>query len=401
LLAITGLAWGQAVTNPSQPTSTPNQVNVTNAWLYANKVHYAGAWSGVATYGTQDLVTYLGNSYVSLLAPNLNQNPVTAVTYWASVGGTGGGGGATGATGATGPSGSNGANGSSGSTGATGSTGVTGAASHLIPQNTYSTNGGYTLAHSALTGSPTYLFLRIWSAGAGGTWGGNFGGSGTGGGGGGYLDGWCPLAKTADPIVITVGAGGAISTAGGNSSVGGCFTVYGAGNNTSGSGYHWSAAGVAVDPSAYGLYPAMYPTNLAGFNGFDGTPAGFAGLISFRSGDGGYGAGEQNSPPAAGFAGGYPPEWGGGGGASGCAAATSSHYAAAVGGASALLTAYLGSTAGAGGAGACNTGSVPIVCTAGVAPAGGGGGGQYGTGSGVFVNSAGCAGADGRVEIWY
>jgi hypothetical protein len=87
LLAISGLVFGQAVSNPGQPTSTPNQINVTNSYLYLNKMHYAGGWVGTTPYNAQDVVTYSGSSYVSLQAGNLGQSPATAFTYWAALGG--------------------------------------------------------------------------------------------------------------------------------------------------------------------------------------------------------------------------------------------------------------------------------------------------------------------------
>jgi parallel beta-helix repeat protein len=84
-LALGPLAFGQAVTFPGQPIGSPNQISVTTTYLYSNKVHYAGAWSSTATYNSQDLVTYGGVSYVSLLAGNLNQNPFIVTAYWAAV----------------------------------------------------------------------------------------------------------------------------------------------------------------------------------------------------------------------------------------------------------------------------------------------------------------------------
>jgi hypothetical protein len=91
LLVLAGVAFGQAVSTPGQPTSTPNQINVTNSYLYLNKMHYAGAWVGTVAYNAQDVATYAGSSYVSLQAGNLNQTPATAFTYWAALGGGGGG----------------------------------------------------------------------------------------------------------------------------------------------------------------------------------------------------------------------------------------------------------------------------------------------------------------------
>jgi hypothetical protein len=56
----------------------------TAAW---NNLSYAvgfsskGAWSSSTTYVVNDMVTYTGSSYISILA-GTNQNPATANTYW-------------------------------------------------------------------------------------------------------------------------------------------------------------------------------------------------------------------------------------------------------------------------------------------------------------------------------
>jgi hypothetical protein len=88
-LAFADLAAGQAITNSASPTNMPNQVSVTTAWLYLNKMHYAGAWSSASTYSSQDTVTYSGSTYVSLQAGNLNQPPASSPSYWAPIGGGG------------------------------------------------------------------------------------------------------------------------------------------------------------------------------------------------------------------------------------------------------------------------------------------------------------------------
>jgi len=40
-----------------------------------------GAWSNATSYVVNDMVTYSGSSYISILAGS-NQNPATANTYW-------------------------------------------------------------------------------------------------------------------------------------------------------------------------------------------------------------------------------------------------------------------------------------------------------------------------------
>jgi hypothetical protein len=73
-------------------TQNINQVSVSTAYLYYNKLHFAGTWSGSLTYNSQDLVIYSGASYVSLQVANLNENPASASLYWVVLPGSGGGG---------------------------------------------------------------------------------------------------------------------------------------------------------------------------------------------------------------------------------------------------------------------------------------------------------------------
>lgn len=59
-----------------------------------------GAWSNSTSYVVNDMVTYTGSSYISILA-GTNQNPATANTYWTVLA-------------QAGSNGTNGANGTSG-----------------------------------------------------------------------------------------------------------------------------------------------------------------------------------------------------------------------------------------------------------------------------------------------
>lgn len=92
-LLLAGQAFSQAVINGASPTDMPNQVSVSTAWLYLNKVHYAGAWTGSATYNSQDLVFYAGASWISLQPNNLNNTPAVSPLWWVEMPGGGGGGG--------------------------------------------------------------------------------------------------------------------------------------------------------------------------------------------------------------------------------------------------------------------------------------------------------------------
>ena len=44
-------------------------------------------WNNFTTYATNDIVAYVGNLYISLQTPNLNQQPDTSPTFWAQIGG--------------------------------------------------------------------------------------------------------------------------------------------------------------------------------------------------------------------------------------------------------------------------------------------------------------------------
>lgn len=87
-VVLASTAFGQAI-QPGTQTDQPNQIAVTTSWLYANKMHYAGAWSSSTSYNAQDVVTYNGLTYVSLAVLNQNNTPSTSMLWWASVGGGG------------------------------------------------------------------------------------------------------------------------------------------------------------------------------------------------------------------------------------------------------------------------------------------------------------------------
>lgn len=94
LVAFAALAFGQAISNPGTPTSTPNQVNVTTSYLQLNKLHYAGNWNSTVIYGPQDLVFYNSGAWISLQLANINHTPA-AGAYWVQVPQAGGGSGCT------------------------------------------------------------------------------------------------------------------------------------------------------------------------------------------------------------------------------------------------------------------------------------------------------------------
>jgi hypothetical protein len=78
---LSGAALAQTVIVPSQ--SSPA---VSTSWLYYNKMRWAGAWSGSATYSSQEVVTYAGYTYVSSAVLNFNHAPAPGGTaYWAQL----------------------------------------------------------------------------------------------------------------------------------------------------------------------------------------------------------------------------------------------------------------------------------------------------------------------------
>src|SRR5258707_9519061 len=90
---------------------------------------FKGAWSNATTYATGDAVSFNGSSYVSLANSNLDNQPDTNPSQWASLAQQG----ITGAIGATGATGAQGPIGLTGVTGATGPQGLIGTAGAAAP----------------------------------------------------------------------------------------------------------------------------------------------------------------------------------------------------------------------------------------------------------------------------
>ncbi len=98
---------------------------------------YQGTWSAVVNYNANDVVTYNGSTYISLINNNLNNQPNVNPADWAlytSQGGTGPTGAGSTATGPTGPTGSTatGPTGSGGPSGSAGTTGPTGSKTAIV-----------------------------------------------------------------------------------------------------------------------------------------------------------------------------------------------------------------------------------------------------------------------------
>lgn len=82
--------------------------------------------------------------------------------------------------------------------------------------------------------------IRAWAAGGGGV---SAGGTFRGGGGGGFKEVWKKLSDLGATETVTVPAGGAIATAGGNATFGAHATAYGGGRAGTGAGEHSAGGG--------------------------------------------------------------------------------------------------------------------------------------------------------------
>lgn len=205
----------------------------------------------------------------------------------------------------------------------------------------------------------TPVTVELWGGGGGG----NSATGGGGGGGGGYATGILRLGAIAASVSVSVGAGGAIGAAGGNSSFGTLVTAYGGGAASYGGGGGGGTFGAGGNASGY--------------------TAGAGAVLG--GGGGGIGTSATNVPAGAGYGATFPAGGGGGGGgATGNSSAPGNGGAAHYGGGGGGGRGVSGSpgtggpsTAGGNGGDSDMAGSVP-----------GGGGGRN------------AAGAAGRVRVW-
>lgn len=83
----------------SGSTLTIADVEVVDAPIPPSRyMRQTGAWSSSTTYKEQEVVQYLGASYVSLAGANIANQPDTATTWWRLLGGGGGSGSLSGVT---------------------------------------------------------------------------------------------------------------------------------------------------------------------------------------------------------------------------------------------------------------------------------------------------------------
>jgi hypothetical protein len=228
-----------------------------------------------------------------------------------------------------------------------------------------------------------WVRVEAWSGGASGSGSTAGAGAGSGGGGGGYAGVVCAVTPGVT-VSIAVGLGGAGRSGvgngynGGNTSVGGCFTLVGGRVESVDARGGYLSGGL---PSNYGWQNST--TTLAA----NCTSTDAVGSSPLRPDGGGCGGGGTVTSGRTGHAGGSANFGGGGGG----------------GGAYNSDTTGLGGTSGIGGAGgasgAWTSGTGLTACTAGTIP--GGGGGAAGVETSGGSNHAGCSGARGEVRVYY
>ncbi len=125
-------------------------------------VAYQGTYASAANYGLNDIVSFQGSSYISLIAANHGNTPNASPGQWGVMAlGAVGVQGPTGATGATGPPGLTGPAGPAGPAGPTGAAGAAGAPGlpGLVYQGNYASTTNYALGDVVLWQGASYASL--------------------------------------------------------------------------------------------------------------------------------------------------------------------------------------------------------------------------------------------------
>jgi hypothetical protein len=136
----------------------PNKEVVADAIRFVKQktsLVFKGEWANGTTYGLDDVASYNGSSYVSLIDPNTGNQPDTSTTAWTLLA----------QTGAAGPRGPQGPQGAQGETGPAGSTGVGLNPTQIALLRWYSSNSSFSaITVGSLPQSLAFDGTNIWVA---------------------------------------------------------------------------------------------------------------------------------------------------------------------------------------------------------------------------------------------
>lgn len=184
---------------------------------------------------------------------------------------------------------------------------VTGA---IFDRQTFTSTGTWTKPSGV--NDNAWVRVRLWGAGGGG----GSQGYGGGGGGGGYVEAYYRAVDLASSYTVTIGSGGAIGSAGGNSTFGSILTAYGGGGGAAGTTAQGGGGGGGGGQTSAGGTASGATAGIGGGPSGGTTTSGAAGGSGASGGSGGSGISTSSAYDAVPGGGGF---WGGGGGA-GCAA---------------------------------------------------------------------------------
>jgi hypothetical protein len=157
-----GATGAAGAAGPKGATGATGAIGPAGPAANGSGLAYRGEYASGTNYAVNDLVTYQGSSYISLVAGNVGNTPSFSGFQWgvlaqAAVGATGttGATGAAGSVGLTGPAGPQGTAGVAGATGATGSAGLPG----MVYQGDYSSVTNYAVGDVVLWQGTSYTSL--------------------------------------------------------------------------------------------------------------------------------------------------------------------------------------------------------------------------------------------------
>ncbi|HWW22292.1 MAG TPA: DNRLRE domain-containing protein [Edaphobacter sp.] len=158
----TGATGATGPTGPTGATGPVGPMGPAGPAGNGSGLAYRGEYASGTNYAVNDLVTYKGSSYISLMAGNVGNTPSLSSSQWgvlaqAAVG-------ATGATGAMGPQGPVGPSGPAGPVGATGATGSQGSPG-MVYRGAYASGTNYALGDVVLWQGTSYTSLLVSNVG--------------------------------------------------------------------------------------------------------------------------------------------------------------------------------------------------------------------------------------------